>query len=626
MTPSAAPAEIRVRIPNAPTVTVRSAVRIPPGVDLTRLDEWLAHGLEVPLEPQPEPPAGVDPAAAAVLWRGMLLAREFLQLAKLPAFEPLQILALQPVENADHAWRVVASLPRVDQVFNNVYVLAFNAGLDACLQMSRLPRTPDNSLKVYSAIVKQVIEPLRGMVAAGESGMHILREAHRLGIPFFHLGGDVHQLGWGRRARLIDRSAGAADSALGSRVVRTKHLAAAFIRQAGLPAPEHELVAQIEQARAAAARIGYPVVVKPADRERGEGVTTGVANDADLAAALTTAQAATPTRQVLVERQAPGVCHRLFMAQGRLLYAVKRLPHSIEGDGRRTVAELVAAAEAREALRPPWRRDKPYVLDALAVRSLAAVGHGPTSVPAAGAWLPLRPIETTEWGGHDEEVTATIHPENVRVARRAAEVFALDVAGVDIISADITRPWHENGAIINEVNFAPLLGGHPISRSYIATHLRSLIEEDGRLPIEVFVGGPEALAAGRRRQAELTAAGTATALTSHELSLDTAGAELVLTARGVYKRCRALLMDPAVAAIVLVAQTDEFEQIGLPIDRITSLQVVDRLLVRSGQPAEPLAEADIDRIVERFRECLVSADPGGGAHIQRIATASASRD
>ena len=41
MTPSAASAELRVRIPNAPTVTVGSSVAIPAVVDLANLDDWL---------------------------------------------------------------------------------------------------------------------------------------------------------------------------------------------------------------------------------------------------------------------------------------------------------------------------------------------------------------------------------------------------------------------------------------------------------------------------------------------------------------------------------------------------------------------------------------------------------
>ena len=611
MPPSAAATTSGVRVPSAPSVTIQSNARLPAAAVLAALDDWLTIGLAVGVEPLPELPAGVEGLPAAILWRGLLLAREFLQLAKVPAFDAPQILGLEPKPGADGVWKVSVSLPRVNQILNNVYVLAFNAGVDTCLQLCRLPRTPESTARVYTAIVQQVIDPLRRMVVAGESGMHVLRGAHRLGIPFIHLGADIYQLGWGRRARLIDRSSLAGDSAIGSRVVRNKHLTASFVRQAGLPAPEHDLVGRIEEARQAVARIGYPVVVKPADRERGEGVTTGVRSDAELVNALAVATNATPSRQALVEREVPGVCHRLFIARGRLLYAVKRLPHSIEGDGRHTVAQLVAAANAREEARPPWRREKPYPLDALAIRSLAAVGHGPGSVPAAGEWVPLRPIETTAWGGHDEDVTATIHPENVRIARRAAELFALDVAGVDIISADITRPWHENGAIINEVNFAPLLGGHAISRSHIGRYLRDLVEEDGRIPVEVFVGGPAALAAARRRQGELVAAGAAAFVTSHDTTLDAAGHPLACAIPGLSQRCRGLLMDPAVGCVVLVVQTDEFERFGLPVDRITALHVVDRGLVRHDDPATAATDPDVDGVIDRLGTCLAAGDASG---------------
>ena len=611
MPPSTVASIPGVRVPSAPSVTLQSHVRLPATVDLALLDDWLTTGLEVPVEPMRDMPEDVDPHAAAVLWRGLLLAREFLQLAKVPAFDPPQILGLERKPGAEDVWKVTVSLPRVDQILNNAYALAFNAGVDVCSQVCRLPRTSESAAQVYTAIVQKVIDPLRRMVVAGESGMHVLREARRLDIPFFHLGSDVFQLGWGRRRRLIDRSSLVGDSALGSRLVRNKYLAASFVRQAGLPAPEHELVGRIEEARPAAARIGYPVVVKPTDRERGEGVTTGVQSDAALAAALTVALQATPTRQALVEREVPGVCHRLFMARGRLLYAVKRLPHSIAGDGRRTIAQLVVAANAREAARPPWRRDKHYPLDSLALQVLAARGLGPSSVPAAGAFVPLRPIETTAWGGHDEEVTAIIHPENVRVARRAAEIFALDVAGVDIISPDITRPWHENGAIINEVNFAPLLGGHDISRSHIAGYLRDLVEEDGRIPVEVFVGGAEAFAAARSRHAELVSRGTAAFLASHDTTLDATGRSLPLAAHGLGRRCRALFLDQAVGAIVLVAQTDELERSGLPFDRITALHVVDRQLVRHDQPGSAATDDDVAGVIERLRTCLAAGDASG---------------
>ncbi|WP_294347916.1 hypothetical protein [Prosthecochloris sp.] len=98
-------------------------------------------------------------------------------------------------------------------------------------------------------------------------------------------------------------------------------------------------------------------------------------------------------------------------------------------------------------------------LDQRARDSIEAAGFSEMSVPEKGRLVPLRPIESTQWGGVDEEVTDHVHSENLVTAPDAAKLFSLDVAGIDIISADISVPWYENGAIINEVNYAPLSGG-----------------------------------------------------------------------------------------------------------------------------------------------------------------------
>lgn len=102
-------------------------------------------------------------------------------------------------------------------------------------------------------------------------------------------------------------------------------------------------------------------------------------------------------------------------------------------------------------------------------------------------------------GGVDEDVSHCIYPANLDIALRAVELFRLQVAGVDIITPDIARPWFENGAIINEVNFAPLSGGGEISRQHIPTFLHRLLGGNGRIPVEVFVGGSAALSAAKKR-------------------------------------------------------------------------------------------------------------------------------
>ena len=65
-------------------------------------------------------------------------------------------------------------------------------------------------------------------------------------------------------------------------------MTAKLLRSAGLLAPVHELVNTLESAHVAAQRIGWPVVVKPYDAERGEGVQVDVQAE-DLYAAFTRA-------------------------------------------------------------------------------------------------------------------------------------------------------------------------------------------------------------------------------------------------------------------------------------------------------------------------------------------------
>ena len=128
---------------------------------------------------------------------------------------------------------------------------------------------------------------------------------------------------------------------------QSKALSVRALHLAGLPAPVHEVVTSLDAARSVAERLGWPVVVKPVDLDRGEGVSVDV-DAARLEPAFEEALRLSPAKHVIVERQVEGVCHRLFMAHGRLLYAVKRLPMSVEGDGVTDIAGLVEAELARQ--------------------------------------------------------------------------------------------------------------------------------------------------------------------------------------------------------------------------------------------------------------------------------------
>jgi D-alanine-D-alanine ligase-like ATP-grasp enzyme len=496
-------------------------------------------------------------------------------------------------------WQALIELARVEHLTVATYQLAMSTALEGLATLSQAGEDAAVLAAFYDQVEQNLLQPLASKLPMGKSTVPVLRGAHALGIPFVHLGAGVFQLGWGHRARRVDRSTTAQDSAMGNRLSHNKSVCAALLKAAGLPAPQHLLVQQASAAWASAQAMGLPVVVKPVDLERGEGVSVDLYDEASVTRAFELAHSCSPSHQVLVERQVQGTCHRLLVAQGRLLYAVRRGPMAVQGDGQQTVAELVAAEVARQQRRPPWSRSAIAPLDDLALAELARNGLHADSVPAAGNWVSLRRIETTAWGGVDEELTEVVHPANRALALHCAELFGLSVAGVDVITPDIAQPWWTNGAIVNEVNFAPLMGGH------------------GRIPTAVFVGGPDARLAALAQHHAWVQAGLACHFTSSHETLDDRGQDLPLSVNSAFDRVRALLLSPQVQALVVWTDSDEFARKGSPLEFIEQLQVVDRQLVAytpdpaQTPAAETLADKRVDRVLAVLQERLPRGKPSG---------------
>jgi cyanophycin synthetase len=523
---------------------------------LTLLGAWLRECLDI-REIEPFSPVfqsdHYSRNALEFLQFHLHLCRLFFQLGRLPVFDLPRLVSIELRDEEQQRYQAAVEVQAIGAVPGVVYQLVINSSLDLCRWMSENPISGPNRNKLYTTVQQKVIDPLLELVPSGKSTIPVLRTAHALGIPFIHLGLGIYQLGWGSRSRRMDRSVTDQDTAIGSKLAHDKFASAHFLRMAALPAPDHDKVGSEKAALGAAVRLGYPVVIKPADRDQGIGVTVDVFDEDALKIAFHYAQKLSAKRQVIVERQVPGVCHRLFIADGKLLYAVKRLPLSIYGDGKQTVKELVDAEVAAQNSLPPWKRSEIRPLDDLAETAIARAGFRLESVPEAGMPVPLRRIESTESGGVDEDVTNTIHPENCRIAIEAARLFGLHVAGIDIISTDISKPWFENGAIINEVNFAPLFGGGEISLHHIPLFFKDFIDGNGKIPVEIHETGQQLQAIERQRQ--LVDNGIACYLTNGVETIAPDGRVIHLKSLGLTARIRALLLNPDVDVIIAVSSS-----------------------------------------------------------------------
>ena len=80
----------------------------------------------------------------------------------------------------------------------------------------------------------------------------------------------------------------------------------------GLPVPRQYVVGNLEDARIAAERLGYPVVVKPDRGTGGGGITAGVGSPGALETAF--ARARSRCTLVVVEQMLPGEDHRFWSA------------------------------------------------------------------------------------------------------------------------------------------------------------------------------------------------------------------------------------------------------------------------------------------------------------------------
>ncbi len=513
---------------------------------------------------------GVTNTAENWLAHSVSVLHVLLHLLQVPLFDRILSKRCSPSSDERNKWLAELIAPPADLVppviLRQLMPLAFKL---AHIFNETDPYDMKLRNAVYLEVVERVIKRFPEGLSRGRSSFQIMMKARELGVRTRVLPQGIIHLGWGKNSRLFDRSGTIDDSNIGSQYCSNKLSSAQLLALAGLPAPTHIPVRTVEEAKKASRKIKYPLVVKPADRERGEGVTTDVKPDT-LATAFETAQKASKTGVVLVEQQVPGVCHRLFIAYGKLLYAVKRLPMGVYADGERTIGEIVSDARYQDQSRAPWNRDKMPTLDPLAIKTMGRLGFKKTSIPEREAFIPLRPIESTKWGGVDEDVTQVIHPDNIQIAVQACQLLGLSVAGIDIISTDISASWVTSGAVINEVNQAPLLGGGEISKSYLSEYLHRCLPNLGQIPIHIFVGGSGALRMATAYFDSRSESATGIFLLEGSRVRSQAGHELNITTDSLLENLQAVALRPDLSELIICVQTPKCLREVQALNAITS--------------------------------------------------------
>lgn len=356
--------------------------------------------------------------------------------------------------------------------------------------------------------VASTVDNLRDIlesVALGPSTGCIVNAATDRRIPSMRLNdGNLVQLGYGIKQRRIWTAETDQTSAIAETISRDKELTKTLLQSCGVPVPEGSIVDSANAAWDAAESIGLPVVVKPLDGNHGRGVSINLNTEAEVRAAFELAEQ--ESSEVIVERFVRGDEHRLLVVGGKLVAAARGEEAWITGDGVSTVMQLIESQLNNDprrgsseehplnlVLTDPDDDPRPVLLQ------LARQGFTTESVPKNDERVLVQ-----RNGNVSCDVTDLVHPSVAATAALAARIVGLDIAGVDLVIEDISKPLNEQGGAIVEVNAGPGLLMHlkpadgparPVGRA-IVDHLFAE-DESGRIPIVGVTGSHGTTAVSR---------------------------------------------------------------------------------------------------------------------------------
>jgi cyanophycin synthetase len=349
----------------------------------------------------------------------------------------------------------------------------------------------NRSYDVASAVAR-----LRDMVDSlclGPSTACIVDAATDRGIPSIRLTeGNLVQLGLGARQHRIWTAETDQTSAIAESISRDKELTKTLLSACGVPVPSGRIAHSPGDAWEAAEDIGLPVVVKPSDGNHGRGVSTELMTREEVEAAFRLAD--DQGSEVIVERFIRGNEHRLLVVGGRLAAAARGESISLVADGLSSIRVLID-----EQINSDPRRGEAeeFPLDVVDIDENPAArfeierqGYSADSVPASGVQVLIQ-----RNGNVAMDVTDLVHPDVAATVALAARIIGLDIAGVDLVAEDISRPLAEQGGAIVEINAGPGLLMHlkpalgkarPVGRAIVDSLFSE--GESGRIPVVGICG------------------------------------------------------------------------------------------------------------------------------------------
>lgn len=455
----------------------------------------------------------------------------------------------------------------------------------------------------------------------GPSTACIVDAAGERNIPHIRLNeGNLVQLGYGTHQRRIWTAETDQTSAIAQSICSDKDLTKRLLTSCGVPVPEGGVVNSPAEAWEAAENIGIPVVVKPSDANHGRGVSINLTTRKEVDAAYQLA--ADEGSDVIVERFIPGKEHRLLVVGGKVAAAACGEAASIVGDGVSTITALVDAqlnTDPRRGISEEFPLNYLVVAEDASIQfELSRQGFSADAIPPAGQTVVIQ-----QNGNLACDVTDQVHPSVAASVALAARIVGLDIAGVDLVAEDISRPLAEQHGAIVEVNAGPGLLMHlkpasgeprPVGR-YIVENLFP-DTNNGRIPVIGITGSTGTTLVAKLLSRIIQLAGTQVGMACHDGLF--ANQRLVEHGdRANWAAARKVLINRATEVAIFENRAQTILAEGLAYDRcqvgiVTNIQGATELAqfyIHDENQVFNVLRTQIDIILPEGAAILNAADP-----------------
>ncbi len=192
----------------------------------------------------------------------------------------------------------------------------------------------------------------------------------------------------------------------------------------------------------------------------GKGVTTGITSCEKLRQASYIASIY--CSRIMLEEFISGASYRLLYLNGKFIDAIRREPPHIKGDGKSTIKELINKVNHSRLTSSQPEAINPLIIDLDLRQTLSNNNLTLSSVIAKDELVQIKTVINQNSRNENHRVTHEVHNSIIQQGKSIVDYLGLELAGVDVITDDISIPLSKSNGYINEINTTPGLHLHTL--------------------------------------------------------------------------------------------------------------------------------------------------------------------